>query len=262
MLIDTHCHLYYEFEGKKPENLVHEARLAGVERLITIGVDAATIRSCQALSDRFSEIFHTVGIHPHEGSKIKPEDLEIVERSSAHPKCVGIGEIGLDYYYDFSPREIQRELFRKQLDLARKLAKPVIVHCRDAEADMLEELKSYAAQLESGRAPGVLHCFTGTREFGRACLELGFYISFSGVLTFKNSEALREAAREFPLDRLLVETDSPYLAPVPFRGKKCEPSMVRYTALKLAEVKGVSIQEIETQTTANAVRLFSLPAAL
>jgi len=261
MLIDTHCHLYHDFGGKKPGALLHDAKLAGVGALITIGVDAATVQHCQNASDEFPEIFHSVGIHAHEASKMGQGDLALIEKAAANPKCVAIGEIGLDYYYDFSPKELQREVFKKQLELALKCKKPVIVHCRDAEQDVLSSLREYATKLPYESEAGVLHCFTGTFEFGKACLDLGFFISFSGVITFKNSELLRQAAREFPLERLLVETDSPYLAPVPFRGKKCEPSMVKATALKLAEIRGVPFEQIEKQTTLNAARLFKLPLA-
>jgi TatD DNase family protein len=204
-------------------------------------------------------VFHSAGVHPHDVDKWADGDLERIRAASAHEKCRAIGEIGLDYYYDNSPRELQKQWLVEQLRLASEVALPVVIHSRDAEADLLAALKDYVHGLRGSHVPGVIHCFTGTEDFGRACLDLGFYISFSGILTFKNAEPLRAAAKAFPLERLLVETDSPFLAPIPFRGKKCEPSMVRHTALKLAEIKGVSIEEVAAVTTVNSRRVFRLP---
>ncbi|MCC7442135.1 MAG: TatD family hydrolase [Bdellovibrionales bacterium] len=258
-LVDTHCHLDYEYEGgRTPADLVRDAAAAGVTRMLTIATEAARVPAVQKISDSFPGVFHAVGVHPHEAAKMKLEDLGLLERAAAHPKCKAIGELGLDYYYKHSPPEAQATCLEGQLELATRLGKPVVVHARDAEADLLMHLTRYAKGLASGQAPGVIHCFSGTRAFGEACLELGFHLSFSGILTFKNAEELRQAAKAAPADRILVETDSPYLAPVPHRGRKCEPYMVRNTAEKLAEVRGVSIEEIARITTANATRLFSL----
>ncbi len=257
-LIDSHCHLNYDYDGKNVETLVREASEVGVSTLVSIAVDLETHPEVVAISERFPQIYHTVGLHPHEGSRWKDGDADTIRRAARHPKCRAIGELGLDYYYDHSLRDEQLRALREQLDLALETAQPIVVHSRDAEADLLPELERYAKQVKPGNETGVIHCFTGTEEFGRKCLDLGFYISFSGILTFKNAEPLRAAAKIYPLDRLLVETDSPFLAPIPFRGKKGEPKMVLQTAMKLAEVKGVSLEEVARITTANSRKLFRL----
>jgi TatD DNase family protein len=178
---------------------------------------------------------------------------------------LAIGEIGLDYHYDHSPREVQRRVLEEQLEIALSLDLPVVIHTREAEEDQLQSLKSYIEQLPKNadgklkKPPGVIHCFTSSQEFGKACLDLGFYISFSGILTFKAAEDLRNSARAYPIERLLVETDSPFLAPVPMRGRKCEPSMVVHTAKKLAELKGLALEEVSRITTANAKSVFRIP---
>lgn len=258
-LVDSHCHLNYGYDGKTVDDLVREAGEAGVESLVTISVDFDTHPEVVAISERFPNVFHTVGLHPHEGSRWKTADADYLRKAARHPKCRGIGELGLDYYYDHSARTDQLEALRRQLDLALEVELPIVVHSRDAESDLLPELEGYARRVKPGGSVGVIHCFTGTQEFGRRCLDLGFFISFSGILTFKNAEPLREAARAYPLDRILVETDSPFLAPIPFRGKKGEPAMVLQTAMKLAEVKGLPLAEIARATTANSKRLFNLP---
>lgn len=261
-LIDTHCHLNYDYSPKTDADLVREAGLAEVVALVTIGTDLPTLPAVAQISDRYANVYHTVGVHPHDASTLDAAGVETLRRAARHPKCRAIGEIGLDYHYDHSPRDVQIHAFEAQAKLAIETGHPLVIHSRDGEEDLLRGLRSYCATLSQVRPeaiPGVIHCFTGTRDFGLACLDLGFYISFSGILTFKNAEALRACAQEFPLERLLVETDSPYLAPVPHRGKKCEPSMVRMTALKLAELKGVSLEEVAEKTTRNAARVFRLP---
>jgi TatD DNase family protein len=258
MLIDSHCHLEYDYAPKDTAALIAEARAAGVEYLVTIGTDAASWPKVAEISERHAEVYHTVGMHPHEAVDFRDEHLELLEKAATHPKCRAIGEIGLDYHYDHSPREIQRSRLGQQLEIARRVSQPIVIHSREGEPDLLAQLTEHVKLLPGDHIPGVIHCFTGTRGFGQACLELGFYISFSGILTFKNAEDLRECARAFPLDRLLVETDSPYLAPIPFRGRKCEPSMVRMTAQKLAEIKGVSFEEVAKATTTNSRKLFRI----
>ena len=264
MLIDSHCHLNYDYAPKGQDAIIREAHEAGVEILITVAAEMGVIPELEALSAKHANIYHTVGIHPHEAISMGAnqdevaQSLAILEKGAQNPKCRAIGEIGLDYHYDHSPREIQRLRLDDQLNLALKLNLPVIIHSREAEDDLLESLKKYAARVPADSIPGIIHCFSGTRSFGEECLKLGFYISFSGILTFKKADELRECAAAFPLERLLIETDSPYLAPLPHRGKKCEPSMVKLTALKLAEVKGVSFDEIARVTTANAKRVFRL----
>ncbi len=257
-LIDTHCHLDYDYSPKSQADILREAREAGVSAFITIGVDLGSLDRLPLISEAHADIWHTIGVHPHEAAEVKPGDLERVRLASRHPRCRAIGEIGLDYHYDHSPREVQQKVFRDQLELALEERKPIIIHSRDGEEDLLAGLRDYCSRLPEGAVPGVIHCFTGTRAFGEACLALGFFISFSGILTFKNAENLRECARDFPLERLVVETDSPYLAPVPHRGKKCEPSMVRLTAMKIAELKGLPFDTVAEATTRNARKLFGL----
>jgi TatD DNase family protein len=184
--------------------------------------------------------------------------MPTLDKAGRHPKCRAIGEIGLDYHYDHSPRDIQKSALKLQLDLARQLGLPVVIHSRDGEEDLLQALTDYSKQLTTGSIPGIIHCFSGTVAFGQACLDLGFYISFSGILTFKKADEVRTAAQLFPLDKILVETDAPFLAPIPHRGRKCEPSMVRLTALKLAELKGISFEEVARTTTANSKRVFRI----
>lgn len=259
MLVDSHCHLDYDYAPKSTEDLLREAREAGVGILMTIGTDPASLAKVLAISEKYENVYHTVGFHPHEAVTITDADLVALEAAAKHPKCRAIGEIGLDYHYDHSSPEVQKKQLELQLDLARRVGQPVVIHSREAEADLLARLTDYSSKLPKDAERGVIHCFSGTREFGEACLKLGFYISFSGILTFKNATDLRECAAAFPLDRLLVETDSPYLAPIPFRGKKCEPSMVRHTAQKLAELQGLPVEEVARITSENAAKLFRIP---
>lgn len=291
-LVDSHCHLNYDYSPKDEAQLLAEAAAAGVSALVTIGTEMGTLEQIAAISARHPHIYHTVGVHPHEAGTVKPEDIQTLRVASRHPKCRGIGEIGLDYHYDHSPREIQRAVLDQQLALALELRLPVVIHSRDAEEDLLASLTRYAegvraesaggsaaagnglgagtggtigvgavagaGLIDGARTPGIIHCFSGTQAFGEACIALGFYISFSGILTFKTAEDLRTCARIFPLDRLLVETDSPYLAPIPFRGRKCEPSMVKLTAQKIADLKGLTLEEVAQATTRNAERAFGI----
>lgn len=262
-LIDSHCHLDYDFAPKSSAEILKEGREAGIVAFLTIGTGVSHIGDLQKLSDENPDVFHTVGIHPHEaelflGEKADPKfsswrsDLAL---GLKHPKCKAVGEIGLDYYYEHSARKEQQELLDAQLTLAQEAKLPIVVHSREGEADLLPHLQRFGG-------PGVIHCFSGTMEFGKRCLDLGFYISFSGILTFKKAEEVQQAARAFPLDRILVETDAPYLAPIPHRGKKCEPSMVKLTALKLAELKGLSLEEVAEVTTQNSINLFNLPRVI
>jgi TatD DNase family protein len=259
MLIDTHCHLNYEYDGGKgPADLVQEATANGVDTLITIATDHTNFETVKTISEAHENVYHTIGVHPHEASLVTPEILKTMRSYLDHPKCVAIGEIGLDYYYEHSDREKQKAECAAQMELAIEVKKPIVVHSRDGEEDLLPLLRDYALR-QKGPSKGVIHCFSGTDAFARACMDLGFFISISGILTFKNSEPLRQIVKEFPLDRLLVETDSPFLAPAPLRGKKCEPFMVKHTALKLAEIKGIPFEELARITTENAKRCFLLP---
>lgn len=256
-LIDSHCHLHYDFTPKTTEALLQEATENGISHLITVGVDMKTLDQVVAVSEKFPNVFHTVGVHPHDAKDMADGDLEILRRAAAHPKCKAIGEIGLDYYYNHSDHEIQKQRLREQLNLALEVKLPVVIHARDAEPDLLVIFEEYVSRLPKGRIPGVLHCFTGTYPFGQKCVDMGFYVSFSGILTFKNSDDLRSTARALPIERMLVETDCPYLAPIPMRGKKCEPYMVKYTAAKLAEVKNISLEDLTEITSANTKKVFN-----
>jgi TatD DNase family protein len=259
-LIDTHCHLNYEYEnGRGPSQLVEDCLANQVKYQITIATDHSNFSEVQKISETFPSVFHTIGVHPHEASLVTPEILKLMKGYLSHPKCVAVGEIGLDYYYDHSDREKQRIECASQLHLAIEAKKPVVIHSRDGEEDLLAMLSDYAKDLDGSYSPGVIHCFSGTENFAKSCLDLGFYISLSGIFTFKNSESLRDMVKRFPIDRLMVETDAPFLAPVPMRGKKCEPAMVKHTALKLAEVLGISFEELATITSRNAIRCFQLP---
>jgi len=258
-LIDSHCHLNYEYDGKTVDDLVREAGAVGVGTMVAISVDFDTHPAVIAISDRFPNVYHTVGLHPHEGSHWKSGDADYIRQAVKHPKCRAIGELGLDYHYTLSPKAEQLHALREQLDLALETRLPVVVHSRDAEDDLFPELEKYAKRVKSGDEVGVIHCFTGTQEFGQKCLDLGFYISYSGILTFKNADDLRASAKAYPLGKILVETDSPFLAPIPFRGKKGEPAMVLQTAQKLAEIRGITLEEVAKATTANSRKLFRLP---
>lgn len=257
-LIDSHCHLNYDYSPKTVADLVREANEAGVNQLVTVGTEIATIPDLVRISESHSCVFHTVGVHPHDTETMKDEDIAILETAARQEKCRAIGEIGLDYYYNHSSKDAQIRHLERQLDLAVQVKLPVVIHSRDAEDDLIQSLRKYAKKIPAGSIPGVIHCFTGTEKFALECVELGFRISFSGILTFKTAENLRQTAQKLPLDRILVETDSPYLAPIPMRGKKCEPSMVRFTALKLAEVRGIPFEELAKATSDNTRQVFKL----
>ena len=258
-LIDSHCHLDYDYSPKTADDLVSEAVASGVVKLITVGTELPRLKAMVGISERFENVFHTVGVHPHEAGTLSQEDIQTIEAAADHAKCKAIGEIGLDYYYKHSDRDQQIKALETQFAIALKKNLPIVIHARDAEDDLTPALKNYAGAVRSGTVPGVIHCFTGTAKFAEDCLKMGFYISFSGILTFKNADDLRKTASEIvPLNRMLVETDSPYLAPVPMRGKKCEPSMIRHTALKLAELKGVSLDEFAEVSRGNTERVFAI----
>jgi TatD DNase family protein len=257
-LFDSHCHLHYDYSPHSIEDVLRIAKENGVERFMTVGVDLKSLAAIQKISESHENVYHTVGVHPHDAKELTPEGIVLLEKSSHHPKCRAIGEIGLDYYYEHSDRKVQMEQLESQLDLALKVKKPVVIHARDAEKDLLAALSSYAKKCSGVSAPGVIHCFTGTQEFGKACLDLGFFISVSGIITFKNSETLRSAVSTFPISKMMIETDSPYLAPIPYRGKKCEPFMVRLTCERLAQIHGVPFQEAARVTSENACTVFGV----
>jgi TatD DNase family protein len=253
MLVDSHCHLDH-FQGQERDAVVARAREAGVAEMVTIGVrlgaGAATVRE---IADAYDGVFATVGIHPHNAGEREPPTVEEILREADHPKVVGIGESGLDYFYDKAPRPMQAESFRRHIAAARTSGLPLVIHARDADADIAAILEEETGK---GAFPFLLHCFSSGAGLARTALRLGGYLSFSGILTFPKSEENRAVAAEAPAERLLVETDSPYLAPVPRRGKRCEPAYVAHTAAKLAEVRGMGIAALAELTTANFHRLF------
>lgn len=254
MLIDTHCHLDFPDFAPEQEQIVARARADGVARLVTISTHVDKVAAIRAIAERYEDVFWTIGTHPNHAHEEREASVaELVELAS-HRKCVGIGETGLDYHYDKAPRDLAARVFRTHVAAARETGLPLVIHSRDADDDCAAILRE---EMGKGAFKALLHCFTSTRALAEAALELGLYISFSGVLTFKNSQELRDIARDIPSDRLLVETDAPFLAPVPHRGKRNEPAFVADTARTLAAVKGVSFEEISQATTANALALFS-----
>lgn len=255
MLIDTHTHLDdTRYDGDRDET-IERARKAGVGTFLTIGCDLATSRSAVTLADRHADVYASVGVHPHEVKHIGDGWYDELRRLARHEKVVAYGEIGLDYHYNHSSPQEQRQRFREQVQLARELRLPVIIHTREAQQDTIAILKEEMAS-EVG---GVFHCFSGDAWLAQDALDLGFYLSFSGILTFQNATMLREIARQTPLDRVLIETDCPYLTPVPHRGKRNEPAFVSHVARQLAEIHSeLSLEKIEEATTENARRLFRL----
>ena len=255
MLIDSHCHLDYYVEDEI-EAVVARAREAGVARMVTIGTRFAQAEKVKALAERFPDtVWGTVGVHPHNAGE--PEGMPTVAELVAladHPSIIGIGEAGLDYFYDKAPREAQQEGFRRHIRAARETGLPLCIHARQADDDILAILR----EERDGGGPFdfLLHCFSSGRDLAEKAVEMGAYVSFSGILTFPKSPEIREIARDLPEDRILVETDAPYLAPVPMRGKRCEPAYTAHTAKVLAEVRGVDMARIAAVTTANFHRLF------
>ena len=259
MLIDSHCHLDFPEFAPELEQVVARAKAAGVGRMITISTRVDRFENYRAISERFDNVFCTVGTHPHQAHEEPEASVADIVRLSAYAKCVGIGEAGLDYHYDRAPREVAARVFRTHIAAARATGLPLVIHSRDSDDDMAAILRD---EMAKGAFSALLHCFTASRALAETGLELGLYVSFSGVLTFKNSQQLRDIARDVPLDRLLVETDAPYLAPMPHRGKRNEPAFTAHTAAVLAQAKGVSASEIATATTANVLRLFAKMPAL
>ena len=254
MLADSHAHIDDERFDADREEVVARALAAGVSLIVNIGADMASSARSVALAEKYPEIYAAVGMHPHDSQDMKETDYRQLEQWANHPKVVAIGEIGLDYHYDLSPRPVQKEVFLRQLDLARKTGKPFIIHEREAHADMLDIIRNAARGLN-----GVFHCFSGSVETAREYLKMGFYISVAGPVTFPKSLKTKEVAKAVPLDRLLVETDSPYLTPQPFRGKRNEPAYVRLVAEEIANLRDISLAELAEVTTANVRKLFNIP---
>jgi TatD DNase family protein len=237
-------------------DVVQRAIDAGVTQMVVVGTDLATSRQAVELADRYPSLFAVVGIQPNYVQAAAEGDFAALEELSLCPRVVGVGETGLDRYWDFSPIDRQVESFERHIDLSQRRGLPFVVHCRDAEADVLAVLRRAAA---AGPLRGVMHSFTGDLATAEECCRLGLYVSFAGMLTFKRNDALRAVAAALPADRLLVETDAPYLAPAPYRGKRNEPAHVRYTSGLLADLRGVSKEDMAAMTTANARRLFAFP---
>lgn len=253
MLIDSHCHLDFPDFAEELPAYVARAEAAGVSRMVTISTRVAKFATYAGIAERFASVWCSVGTHPHQAHEELDVTAEQLVALSAHPRCVAIGEAGLDYHYDKSPRAAQAQGLRTHIAAARITQLPLVIHARQADDDMIAILREESAK---GAFPAILHCFTAGEALAATGVELGFYISFSGILTFKTSEEMRRIARLIPQDRLLVETDAPYLAPVPFRGKRNEPAYVVETAKVLGETLGVGFDEIAAATTANARRCY------
>ncbi|WP_373232021.1 TatD family hydrolase [Cohnella sp.] len=255
MLIDTHAHLDSPKFDNDREEVISRAREAGIDTIVNIGFNRETIPSTMELAEQYEFIYAAVGWHPTDAIHMRlEEDLAWIEKLSRHPKVVAIGEIGLDYYWDTSPKEIQHTVFREQIRLARRLNKPIIIHNRDAHEDILRLLKEERAS-EVG---GIMHCFSGSWESAQQCLDLNFYISFGGPVTYKNARVPKEVLERVPLDRLLLETDAPYLTPHPHRGKRNESAYVRIVAETAAQIKGVTLEEMANITSENGRRCLSI----
>ena len=254
MLVDSHCHLDYLEKDGDLEEVLARADRAGIKRLLTISTRLSTFLSVRAIAERHAEVYCTVGVHPHEAEEEGLRGPKILIAEAKHPKVVGIGETGLDYFYEHSPRDKQEISFRAHIQAARETGLPLIVHARDADDDTIRIIQDEFAQ---GAFPGVIHCFTAGPELAAAALEMGLYISLAGVVTFKKADALRETVKLVPLDRLLVETDSPYLAPIPHRGKRNEPAYVGHTAAALARLLAQDPACFNQTTTENFFRLFN-----
>jgi TatD DNase family protein len=256
MLIDSHAHIQGKEYAGEVEGVIARAREVGVEKIVAVGGagDMSSNTDAIALADSFPNVYATVGMHPHDAKDVGEGEVNRLRQLAAAPKVIAIGETGLDYYYDHSPREVQRRAFGRFIQMARETELPIVVHERDAARHVADLLRSEG----EGKLRGVIHCFTGNYEAARAYLDLGFYLSFTGIITFKNAEPLRDVVRKVPLDRMLVETDSPYLTPVPYRGKRNEPANVRLVAEAVAKIKTIPLENVAEVTTRNVRDLFKI----
>ena len=256
MLIDSHAHIQGKEYSGEAADVVARAREAGVERIIAVGGagDMSSNTEAVVLARAFPDIYATVGMHPHDAKDVGEDELQKLRELAANEKVVAVGETGLDYYYNHSPRDVQRRVFTQFIHMACEIGLPVVVHERDAAQETAELLRGESG----GNLCGVIHCFTGSYDAARAYLDLGFYLSFTGIITFKNAEPLRDVVGRIPLERMLVETDSPYLTPVPHRGKRNEPAYVRLVAETVAKLKEISVEEVAAVTTRNVCELFKI----
>lgn len=254
MFIDTHVHLNADQYEEDLQQVIERAIKAKVEKMVVVGFDRKTIEKAMELADEYEFIYAVIGWHPVDAIDCTPKDLEWIEQLASHPKVVGIGETGLDYYWDKSPKDVQQELFRKQIHLAKKLKLPIIIHNREATGDVVKILREENAALVGG----VMHCFSGSVETAQECIAMNFMISLGGPVTFKNARQPKEVAKEIPLEHLMIETDAPYLAPHPYRGKRNEPSYVPLVAEEIARQKELTVEEVARVTTSNAIKFFKL----
>lgn len=254
MLFDTHVHLNADQFIEDREETINRALEAGVTRMVVVGFDEETIRLAIEIAETYDFIYAAVGWHPVDAIDYKESHLEWLEELTKHEKVVALGEMGLDYYWDTSPKDIQADVFRKQIHLAKKVNMPIIIHNREATADIIKILQEENA----AEVGGIMHCYSATREELQACLEMNFYISLAGPVTFKNAKEVKEVAKVVPLDRLLIETDAPYLAPHPYRGKRNEPAYVKLVAEEIARLRGISLEDVSRITTENALKIFRL----
>ena len=254
MLFDTHVHLNAEQYEDDLQEVINRALEKGVQNMVVVGFDEPTIKKAIQIAETYDFIYASVGWHPVDAIDMTDEHLAWIEELAQHPKVVALGEMGLDYHWDKSPKEVQKDVFRRQIRLARKVNLPIIIHNRDATEDVVTILKEEHVE-EVG---GIMHCFTGSIEVAKQCMDMNMYISFGGPVTFKNAKKPKEVAVELPLDKLLIETDCPYLTPHPFRGKRNEPGYVSYVAEQIAELKGITYEELADITTANAKKLFGI----
>lgn len=254
MLFDTHVHLNATQFADDEKEVIQRALSEGVSHMVVVGFDKETIQGAIRIAEGHDFIYAAIGWHPVDAIDMKEEDLDWIEELASHPKVVALGEMGLDYYWDKSPKDIQKEVFRKQIRLAKKLKLPIIIHNREATQDIVDILK----EEEAGEVGGIMHCFSGSLETAIECISMNFYISFGGPVTFKNAKKPKEVATELPLEKLLIETDCPYLTPHPYRGKRNEPAYVKLVAEQIAELKGVSYEEVARITTENAKKVFGI----
>jgi TatD DNase family protein len=254
MLIDSHAHLEMPDFKRDLEQVIQRAKESGVGYIFTVGTEKKDWKRTLEIADSHLLIYAILGVHPHNAKEIDDQTYPVLRELCQNGKVKAYGEIGLDFFRNLSPRDIQLKRFREQIGLARELGLPVVVHDREAHQETVEILKSEGAQI----CGGIIHCFSGDYEMARACMDMGFYISIPGSITFKNAEVFREIVKRIPLESLLIETDAPFITPEPFRGKRNEPSYVRYTAQKLAEVKNVSFEKVAEVTTENALRVYRL----